>query len=130
VYQLCSVLTHGTHIRGMTLCLESFSVDTRMAFRSVSGSPPNDFRGPRAEGARRSRARVRSWAGRSAMLGSTDNPTTGSATAGARKTRVSEMRPLLRDRRLRLNVESTASAPVTPECRNRGVPEHQHRWSG
>ena len=109
-----------------------FPIDMRVAFRDMtrSTSQPNDFCAPRDEKVRPSRTRVRSWTGRSALSRSTDSLVPSFVTAGARKTRVSEMRPLTRARRLGLNIESAASATVTLECRNRGETESQHRWSG
>ena len=97
---------------------------------TTASTRPNAVRAPRHEGARPSRTRVRSWTGRSAMSRSTDSPVPSVVTAGAPKTRVSEMRLLSRARPLRLKVESAGSATTTTECRNRGVPEHQHRWMG
>ncbi len=125
----------AANIGGATLCFRSLfasCVDMIMLLRSVTRSTrrPNDGRAPRDEQARPSRTRVRSWTGRSAMSRSTDSPVPSFVTAGARKTRVSEMRHLPRARRLHLNMESADSATATPECRNRGVNEHQHRWSG
>ena len=128
----CSV---AATIGGATLCFRSFftsCADMTALLRSVTTATtrPNGFCGPRDEEARPSRTRVRSWTGRSAMSCSTDSPVPSFVTSGARKTRVSEMRLLPRARRLRLNVESADSTTATSECRNRGVPEHQHRWSG
>jgi hypothetical protein len=131
---LCGVCTRREHRwRDFVLSVPFATyVDMTLALRSVTRSTrrPNDGRAPRDAKARPSRTRVRSWTGRSAMSRSTDSPVPSFVTAGARKTRVSEMRPLPRARRLRLNGESADSATATPKRRNRGVTEHQHRWSG
>ena len=82
-----------------------------------SAEQPNDFLCPRDEPVRPSRTRARSWTGRSALSRSTDSLVPSFVTAGARKTRVSEMRLLARDRRLRLNDRSTASATAPSERR-------------
>jgi hypothetical protein len=131
---LCGVFTSPrTSVRDFVLtALSPICVDMAVLLRNATRSTrrPNDLSASRDEMARPSRTRVRSWTGRSAMSRSTDSPVPSFVTAGAPKTRVSEMRSLPRARRLLLTVESTDSATATLECRNRGVNAHQHRWNG
>jgi hypothetical protein len=78
------------------------------------------------------RARCASWTGRAATSRSTDSSLPTFVTAGTRRTRVSEMRVLVRAGRAPSAATPTGPAPTirTPERTRDGGPHAQHRWSG
>jgi hypothetical protein len=85
--------------------------------------------GSRGGHARRGMTRARSWTGRAAMSRSTSSLVPSFVTAGAHRTRVSEMRPGSRAGRLCVAMQTFGSALGKSARRIVGVGRHQHRWS-